>query len=187
MTRPKTLEDEIVLEKTLELIMQHGAATFTLRQVSKKVGLSPATLLQRFGTRNKLLAKAIHHHNAKVRDRLAKTRLTAKGTPEKAIVRMLLEDAESIEKPADVAAGLDILKMDIIDKDLKESAKEYFDLRIEFIENLLPKKKGRDSREIAMFLLDVWQGAIMMWALCGKGELRPHLKRRLEFALENLP
>jgi len=186
MTRPKTLDDEIVLQKTLDLIIQHGAASFTLRQVSKKVGLSPATLLQRFESRDKLLAKAIHHHNAKEKDRLANLRLNTKGTPEKAIMRLLIEDAEAFEKPSDVAAGLDILKMDMIDKDLKETTKEYFGIRIDHIESLLPKKKGSDTRENAAFLLDVWQGSIMMWALCGKGDLKPYLKRKLELALQSV-
>ena len=70
MTRTKTLTDDVVLSRALEVILEKGAAKFTLRQVAQKVGLSPATILQRFGTRNLLLAKAIHFHNDKERERL---------------------------------------------------------------------------------------------------------------------
>ena len=62
MGRPKTKTDQEVLEAVAAVISRRGPVAFTLRQVARDVGLSPATLLQRFRTKRGMIL-ALHQDN----------------------------------------------------------------------------------------------------------------------------
>ena len=51
MSRKKNIDDATVLEKALLVISDRGPESFTLTDIGKAVGLAPATLLQRFGSK----------------------------------------------------------------------------------------------------------------------------------------
>ncbi len=53
--RPRTVADADILEATGRVIGQAGPSRFTLADVAAEVGLSPATLVQRFGSKRGLL------------------------------------------------------------------------------------------------------------------------------------
>lgn len=54
MGRPKKLSDDECLEQAFDVISREGFESFTLEQVGRAVGLSPAALLKRFGTKEEL-------------------------------------------------------------------------------------------------------------------------------------
>lgn len=56
MTRPKTVSDESILQAALDLLGEKGAS-FTLTDIAQRVGLSRATLIQRFGNREAILVR----------------------------------------------------------------------------------------------------------------------------------
>lgn len=56
MTRPKTISDEDVLAAALEVLAETGD-NFTLSDIAKRVGLSRATLIQRFGNKEAILLR----------------------------------------------------------------------------------------------------------------------------------
>lgn len=58
MTRPRTVSDESILDATLTVVQRVGPARVTLAAVAAEVGLSAATLVQRFGTQRDLLLAA---------------------------------------------------------------------------------------------------------------------------------
>jgi AcrR family transcriptional regulator len=58
MPRSKTISDDEVLSRAREVLVKQGAAVST-SEIAKHVGLSQATLFQRFGSKNKLLARAL--------------------------------------------------------------------------------------------------------------------------------
>lgn len=56
MPRPKTVSDEDVLAAALEVLAEKGHA-FTLTDMANRIGLSRATLIQRFGDRDAILLR----------------------------------------------------------------------------------------------------------------------------------
>jgi AcrR family transcriptional regulator len=58
MGRPKKLSDDACLEQAFDVISREGFESFTLEQVAKAVGLSPAALIKRFGTKERLARAA---------------------------------------------------------------------------------------------------------------------------------
>lgn len=79
MAQKKTIDDQSVLEKALLVISEHGPESFTLADVGRAVGLAPATLMQRFGSKQQLLILAAKQANVKLRgdlEELKKEKIT---------------------------------------------------------------------------------------------------------------
>src|SRR5262245_45373389 len=55
MPRPRTATDAAILEAAHRVIARLGPARVTLADVGREAGLSPATLVQRFGSKRGLL------------------------------------------------------------------------------------------------------------------------------------
>ena len=53
--RPRTVSDQAILAATARVIGDLGPAKLTLARVASEVGLAPATLVQRFGSKRGLL------------------------------------------------------------------------------------------------------------------------------------
>jgi len=70
MPRPKLKSDEEVLDAALGVLKRSGPLEFTLAEVAKAVGLSRATLIQRFTNRDVLLVRMMERNVEQVRDYL---------------------------------------------------------------------------------------------------------------------
>ena len=55
MPRPRTIDDDAVLDAADRIVERGGPAAVTFASVAAEVGLAPATLVQRFGTKRGLL------------------------------------------------------------------------------------------------------------------------------------
>src|SRR4051794_38908319 len=53
--RPRTVSDAAILEATSRVIGRLGPSRLTLADVAEEIGLVPATLIQRFGSKRGLL------------------------------------------------------------------------------------------------------------------------------------
>lgn len=70
MPRPKLKTDDEVLDAATLVLKRYGPIDFTLSEVSNAVGLSRATLIQRFTNRDTLLVKMMERSLAQVRSHL---------------------------------------------------------------------------------------------------------------------
>ena len=63
MSRRKTLSDEEILDRALPVMARAGPSGFTLGDLAAEIGLSPATLLQRFGSKRRLIERSFARDN----------------------------------------------------------------------------------------------------------------------------
>jgi AcrR family transcriptional regulator len=61
MPRPRTVSDDDVMDGVLALAHRVGPAQLALAAAARELGLSPATLIQRYGTKHELLLAAELH------------------------------------------------------------------------------------------------------------------------------
>src|SRR5579862_300445 len=106
MPRKKRIEDDVILKKILEVIKKVGATEFSLEDLRETTGLSPATLLQRFGSKKNIVYKAIELANYDLKTNFNKKILTNKSFIQE-IIHIYLELSASFSHPNDVAGGLD--------------------------------------------------------------------------------
>ncbi len=185
MARTKKVTDDAILHIILETIVEVGATEFSLEDLSKKTGLSPATMLQRFGSKKAILHKALELANQNLDKTFTNHVSTAKSALHK-ISDMYIELCSAFRSPKDVAKGLDILKLDITEKKLNTITRSYFDIRRKKILSLLSQAidQGEISDSISIIHLAenleaLWQGGILQWALIGNGSLNSWLETRL--------
>lgn len=67
MPRPKRISDAKVLDAAVAVLAERGMGAFTLSEIAAKVGLSRATLIQRFGDRDAILRRMAEHEVAATR------------------------------------------------------------------------------------------------------------------------
>lgn len=190
MPPKKTIDDDQVLEKALLVISEKGPETFTLADVGKAVGLAPATLMQRFGSKRALLIKAAKYVPAKLKGDLAK--LKAKALPWDEELMILLSDVpEGLGNRQDIANSLGLLKLDMIDPELHPIARELMERLRTRIKELLEQAKLKGELvsntavdELAWELDALRHGLVIQWTLSGTGSLQDWLKKGLENYLE---
>ena len=72
--RQRTVSDEDILAATARVVGRIGSGEMTLADVGKEAGLSPATLLQRFGSKRSLLLALAETSAAEVDQAFAQLR-----------------------------------------------------------------------------------------------------------------
>ncbi len=185
MARPRTVGDDAVLDAAARLIGRVGPARVTLAHVAHEVGLSPATLLQRFGSkRGMLLAVARRPPDL---DRLfsapALTRLEA-------LVAGLVELTRSVSTPEALANNLAFLQLDLSDDEFHAEAERHFEAMRDHVEALLAdavaagELNGADVASLAETVVGTYNGALITWAVLREGALADWLRRRIDAVIE---
>ncbi len=175
MPRHKSISDEEILERALPLMARAGPAGFTLADVAKEVGVSPATLFQRFGDRQTLIHKAFAQDNARF---LPWLESLPKGVGAEIVIGIYADATKLFGDNPSMADHLLWLREDIRDPALNRLARERFTLFRKEIVKRLPKMPI--ARDRAASLLDAqYHGTVMQWALEPKGKLHDFVRQSL--------
>ncbi|MBS0605230.1 MAG: TetR/AcrR family transcriptional regulator [Verrucomicrobia bacterium] len=190
MPPKKLIDDAFVLEKALLVISELGPETFTLADVGKSVGLAPATLMQRFGSKQALLIKAAKQVPATLKMNLEKLKARALAWDAE-LMALLSELPEGFGTRQDIANSLGLLKLDMIDPELHPIARELFDTMRSRVKELLEKGKAQEMLaqqcnvdSLAWELDALRHGLVIQWTLSGEGPLQQWLHKGLQTYLE---
>lgn len=170
MARPRTIADAAILDGALALLQRHGPAALTFAALGKAVGLSPATLVQRYGTREALLHAALVAAWDRLDALTAAEDETQDESPEGAIA--LLEALwPANENMDDYADGLLLLREDMRDPVLRARGTAWLEaLALALGRRITSDPKAR--RPLGRLMVSQWQGAQLWWAFGRKGA--PH-------------
>ncbi len=182
MPRPRTRSDDQVLDAVEEVLSRQGPHAFTLADVAKRAKLSPATLVQRFGTKRGLLLAFAR--------RSAATSIEPFGSgsgksPLETLRRGLLALAGPVADRRALRNSIAMLLEDLGNAELRALAAKQAKAREKRVQELLEEAVGRreitlaDPAAHARLLYAAWNGALILWAMRGEGELRPFLERAL--------
>jgi AcrR family transcriptional regulator len=154
--RPRTVSDEELLAAACRAMSRVGPGALTLAEVGQEAGLSPSTLVQRFGSKKGLLLAVASRGADAVRENFAGLR-AAHPSPLAALRAYGDCFAQMFESPGTVAHHLSYLQLDLTDP--------------EFFRHT--RAQARVSREALRDLLD---------AAVAAGELRATHVGRLDTA-----
>ena len=186
MAQKKLIDDESVLEKALLVISDLGPESFTLAAIGEAVGLAPATLLQRFGSKQQLLVRAAKQANVKFKADLAA--LEKRGLPwHEELIHLLIGMPEGFGSRQDIANSLGVLKLDMVDPELHPIARQLFEeLRKRIHTLLLQGQASGQLDEAADVEITTWEldalrhGLVIQWTLSGTGTLHTWMKKGFE-------
>lgn len=192
MAQKKSIDDQSVLEKALLVISEQGPEKFTLADIGRAVGLAPATLMQRFGSKQQLLILAAKQANAKLRSDLEE--LKKKNLPwDQELIHLLSTVPEGFGSRQDIANSLGVLKLDMIDPELHPIARHLFESLRQRIQELI--QEGQSSKQldpsfdvsIITWELDALRhGLVIQWTLSGKGTLQKWLENGFNHYFERI-
>lgn len=167
MPRRKGLSDEAVLDLALGVMTRGGPTGFTLADIGKATGLSPATLVQRFGGKAELVVAAFARDN----DRFAKALTAAPKTRgPAAIIALFLMLTPSTTDVGAFADQLLWLRQDMRDPALNALARARFAALRSAIAERLPALP-MSAADAARLVEAQWQGALNQWGLEPTGDL----------------
>jgi AcrR family transcriptional regulator len=180
VARPRTVADDAVLDAAARLIGRVGPARLTLAHVAEEAGLSPATLVQRFGSKRGLLLA------------VARRRVdfgAAGATPIGALLAGLVALAAPVRTPEALANNLAFLQVDLADAEFHAEAVAHFTALREHVEALL--RDAIDAGELervevarlAETVVTAYNGALITWAVLREGSLEDWLRRQVEAVL----
>lgn len=183
MARHKTIPDERVLDTLLETMMQTGPAGLTFARAAKASGLSAATLVQRYGDREKMvqavLLRAWDRLDAETDAADADTAATPAGAVD---LLMRLMPAQTAERNA--TDGLLLLREDIRDPALRARGAAWAYRLVEALARRLSDDAAKGTR-LAWQMASIWQGAHTWWAFTREEPADRAIRRVLENWLDD--
>jgi AcrR family transcriptional regulator len=114
--RPRTVSDDEILAATVRAMSRVPPTRFTLAEVAREVGLAPATLVQRFGSKRGLLL-ALSSQAAASMDACFDAVRQSHASPLEALFSAATEMARFSTTPQELANSLAYLQIDLSDED----------------------------------------------------------------------
>ena len=187
--RPRTASDDAILDAAQRAIDRHGPAAFTLAHITEEIGLAPATLVQRFGSKRGLILA--------LKARLPLEAISAfKGidpelnlSPTDALQRALQRLVDGVESPVTMANRLAFLQLDLTDPEthaiaIAHQAELRNQIRTRLVEATTAGELVRhDHTRLAQAIATAWFGSLITWSLAGETDLVAWLRRDIETVL----
>jgi AcrR family transcriptional regulator len=184
--RPRTVDDDTVLDACLQVLSRQGVPGFTLSAVAARVGLRAPTLVERFGGRRALLLAAVtrgaRYGVAAVEAAVA----SGEGDPLVRLRHGLLALTTELTDRSRAAASLSLLYLDLADPDFGRIASDYMhDVRAVIARVLRRTVEDAEANDIdvqrrARTVQSLFHGAILTWALDGDGILTERVSEALD-------
>lgn len=168
MPRKKIKPDDDVLDAALEIIHRAGPEALTFSALAKASGLSGATLVQRFGGKDRLKQAALLNAWDALDEKTARLSAEMPKTPEGAIA-LLVALSGSYGGIEAYAEGLMVLREDFRDPVLRARGAAWKVALCRALEACFAKTPSI-PQDIGLLMASHWQGSLLWW---GFGPDRP--------------
>ena len=186
--RPKTVDDDAVLDGASRVIERGGPAAVTFASVAGEVGLSPATLVQRFRSKRGLLL-ALAGRGSSEAGRPLRDALTRHRSPLRGLAAGLVDMSAGVAAPEAMANSLAFLQLDLSDPEFHALALAHAQAVRKEIRVALDaavaagELQPTDTARLAQAVQTTYNGALITWAIYRRGRLESWLRRELEALL----
>jgi AcrR family transcriptional regulator len=186
--RPRTIDDGAILQATAAVISRLGPSSFTLADVARVVHLSPATLVQRFGSKRGLMLALAQTGVDGVEGCFAAVR-AAHPKPLDALMAAATEMTRYVDTPEEMANHLAFLQIDLSDPDfyrlmLENSTRILAGYRALLDEAIAAGEIVKcDTRRLARAVGSMGGGSLIAWAVMREGTAEAFVRKDLDTLL----
>src|SRR4029453_8488103 len=186
--RPRTVSDEAIYEAVSAVVGEVGTSGLTLAAVAERVGLSAPALTQRFGSKHNLLLAHAEAAAGGIDDLFERVRRTSP-SPVAALRAALIEFNSGVVSRDAFAPPLSLPPLDLTGPELGAHAARQSRLLRRSIARLIEEAidagemLAADPAELADTIYTVYNGALLGWAIDGKGPPPGWLSPRLDRVL----
>jgi AcrR family transcriptional regulator len=187
--RPRTRSDEEIFDAVLRAAARAGARGVTLADIAAEAGLSPSTLVERFGSKRALLLAAGRTAADGVAAAFART--TAREASHlRALADALVLLSNGVRTRPALAHHLGALQLDIADRDFRRLARGHASALQTQLGRVLARARAAgelvqraDPERLARTIQVSYNGAIISWGISGRGPLEGALRDELDAVL----
>ncbi|MFI6515603.1 TetR/AcrR family transcriptional regulator [Spirillospora sp. NPDC050679] len=190
MVRPRTTTDEALLAATARAIGLHGLNGLTLAAVAGEAGVSPATLVQRFGSKRGLLLALAQRSEAGTKELFRRAR-EEHTSALAALHGVLVEMAADVRSPQELANHLGFLQLDLADEEFRRHAATQARVLHEGFTELIEEAveagelvSGVDPARLARSVQIAYNGSLIVWALTSNSPLADELRADVDQLLQ---
>lgn len=184
------MPDSAILQAASKIVAQTGPDNFTLADVGHEVGLSAATLVQRFGSKRLLMLAMLEQMTSMVNGRFA-AKVAAGETPLESLYAAALDRADPTHGPESMANALAFLLTEINDPDFHAIAVNSATQAVAAYKSMLDNAievgelsaAGVDTTELAETIHSMTLGSLMMWVIHRDAGSKPRTRRDLDTLL----
>jgi AcrR family transcriptional regulator len=186
--RPRQVSDEEILQAALRAIVRKGPGRMTLGDVGQEVGVSAAAIVQRFGSKRRLLL-AIAAQGPEANRRMFESLRASHPSPVKALLALADGMGQLGKTPVEIANSLAFLQIDLIDAEFHRHALGSSTSIHEGIRGLVQDAQSSgqlvrtDATRLAWAIQSAMNGSLLNWAIHREGELAAWIRRDLETVL----
>lgn len=186
--RPRTVSDDEILAATARAMSRVPPTRFTLAEVAQEVGLAPATLVQRFGSKRGLLLALSAQSAASMDTSFAVVR-QAHASPLEALFTAATEMARFSPTPEELANSIAYLHIDLSDaefhKHILDSSRGMQRGYRRLLDDAVEARElaDCDTDRLARAVEAVAAGSLIGWAIHRKGKAETWVRRDLETLL----
>ena len=183
--RPRTVTDDDILAAAARAMSKVPPTRFTLAEVAREVGLAPATLVQRFGSKRGLLL-ALSAQAAASMDACFDAVRQAHASPLAALLDAATQMARFSATPEELANSIAYLQIDLSDPDFHAHILEGSRATQRGYRRLLDDAvKARelvpcDTDRLARAVEAVAAGSLIGWAIHRKGKAEAWVRKDVE-------
>lgn len=177
MPRQKLRPDTDILELALALMHKRGPEALTFANLAAASGLSPATLVQRFGGKNELKQATLLHAWDGLDRKTAALAARVPPTPAGAVQFLtdLSRDYGAIESYAE---GLLVLREDLRDPKLRERGAKW-KRALSTVLDACFADNAKAPPDIGSLMAAQWQGSLLWWSFEPQGPVELHVENSL--------
>lgn len=186
--RPRTIDDGAILHAAAMVISRLGPSTFTLADVAREVRLSPATLVQRFGSKRGLML-ALAQVGVDAVDACFDAVRAAHPRHLDALMAAATEMTRHVDTPEQMANHLAFLQIDLSDPEFYRLMLENSTRILAGYRKLLDQAIAAgelvkcDTRRLARAVGSMAGGSLIAWAVLREGTAEAFVRKDLETLL----
>lgn len=177
MARHKSISDDDLLDRLMPPLMRHGPDGLTLALAGAAAGLSAATMVQRFGSRERMIEAIL----LRAWDRLEEATAVADaaaGDGAEGALAVLAALATHGDAEADMTDGLLLLREDFRNPVLRARGRDWGTGLAQALGRRLDPLP-EVGVPLGWQMLQVWQGALIWWAFTRQGRAEDHVREAL--------
>lgn len=184
--RPRRLPDSAILDAAAKVVNRTGPERFTLADVGGEVGLSAATLVQRFGSKRALLL-AMLEQTVSLIDENFEAAFAKSESPIEGLYAAALGRTSQYDGPESLANRFAFVLLEMNDPEFHalavESARKAVKAYKTMLDNAIDvgelSNSVSDTQALAESIHAMTMGSLMMWAITRQGT-RPPTRRDLD-------
>jgi AcrR family transcriptional regulator len=186
--RPRVMSDDAIYTAGLAVLAEVGSERLTLARLASVLGVTPAAVRQRFGSKRGLLVEMSRRRVEQTEHRFAAAR-AAFSSPLEALQAAFVAELDQIAEPRQLANAISAYTDNIGDAEMRAAFATELATMERHIGELLAEATERDeiagpvTPELVSTVLAAVEGTMLIWAIAPRGDIKARIHEAVQVAL----